>query len=734
MTARAWTPQEHPRLFFGREDLEGLRAKRSVDEVARSAWGRLEEGLEEAMALDVLPWSDRWEWDTGADNQKCLGAVSADCLRAVWSLGFSWLLDRVEAHARKVTDLLMAVCDFDYWTSPRFFGTDYRLPWRGTLETANLCRMAACGYDWVYDFMSETERHRLRTCLLYKGILPLVQDWADPLTRLPLSTHILPWGNWWQNCIAPAGEAAMALYGEHPLAERFGRLCKEASDWFFRFEGASVPDMPEELLIAGDVPGMYYPPNFDSEGGYCEGLGYMDGVLINSFHFGEAYRRQTGEESLPMGLMGKVAEFILDGSFRMGDRMRAANFGDCREGWATIPIVTAYLARKLRHPGLQWFLHSCQNNFNEASLVRYFEIPSFTFLWYDPTLRPEEPKETRPVKVYPGVSWAVMRSGWGHDDSMLVLKCGATAGHAHADAGSLVLYSRDELLLIDSGVCGYEMPEYQDYYHTTRAHNTVLVGGEGQVKRLAGKIVEEAGVPGLGFVLGDATAPYEGRLGRFLRGVLFIGGTYYVVADWLRKQGDEPFQWLLHYDGEMTEEDEGFHIRKGKANLLVKVIEPAECHVAVRHGYKSYHEDFSVVKSTKEKQKELPHGDYLEITPARKLRRQNYLTVLYPFPEGSIQPRIEKLDRGGWTGLRVHRDREVDLVGLRRAGARKGTALEGVETDAALFCVTWDEEGKPLRALMRAGTYLKLDGKLIASSPAPGTVGVVLETDNRDAS
>ena len=49
MIIRAWTPQEHPRLFFGREDVENLRAKRKVDEVARAAWTRLEEDIEKAV-------------------------------------------------------------------------------------------------------------------------------------------------------------------------------------------------------------------------------------------------------------------------------------------------------------------------------------------------------------------------------------------------------------------------------------------------------------------------------------------------------------------------------------------------------------------------------------------------------------------------------------------------------------------------------------------------------------
>lgn len=46
-------------------------------------------------------------------------------------------------------------------------------------------------------------------------------------------------------------------------------------------------------------------------------------------------------------------------------------------------------------------------------------------------------------------------------------------------------------------------------------------------------------------------------------------------------------------------------------------------------------------------------------------------------------------------------------VGFRRVGARKDAGLEDAETDAALFCVTRNGEGTPVRAFMRAGTYLK---------------------------
>ena len=99
MSARAWTPGQHPRLFFGPEDIDGLRAKRHSDRIASSAWQRVTANFEEAMALPMPQWSDRWEWDTGSDNQKNLSSVVGDCLRAVAPLGMSWLLDGEKAHA-----------------------------------------------------------------------------------------------------------------------------------------------------------------------------------------------------------------------------------------------------------------------------------------------------------------------------------------------------------------------------------------------------------------------------------------------------------------------------------------------------------------------------------------------------------------------------------------------------------------------------------------------------------
>lgn len=53
---------------------------------------------------------------------------------------------------------------------------------------------------------------------------------------------------------------------------------------------------------------------------------------------------------------------------------------------------------------------------------------------------------------------------------------------------------------------------------------------------------------------------------------------------------------------------------------------------------------------------------------------------------------------------RFARQCETDLIGLRRTGTRRGVPIDGIETDADFFCVSSDEGGKPLRAMMDAGT------------------------------
>ena len=57
--------------------------------------------------------------------------------------------------------------------------------------------------------------------------------------------------------------------------------------------------------------------------------------------------------------------------------------------------------------------------------------------------------------LYADMGWATLRNSWEDNATMLAVKCGFTWNHAHADAGSYILFHNGKNLIIDGGSCSY---------------------------------------------------------------------------------------------------------------------------------------------------------------------------------------------------------------------------------------------------------------------------------------
>ncbi len=85
-------------------------------------------------------------------------------------------------------------------------------------------------------------------------------------------------------------------------------------------------------------------------------------------------------------------------------------------------------------------------------------------------------------------SWALPASGYfglRTAEVSLVVDCGAPGpsyqpGHAHCDILSYELDVLGHPLVVDAGVHGYDGDPYRRYVRSTRAHNTVMIGGREQ--------------------------------------------------------------------------------------------------------------------------------------------------------------------------------------------------------------------------------------------------------------
>lgn len=160
------------------------------------------------------------------------------------------------------------------------------------------------------------------------------------------------------------------------------------------------------------------------------------------------------------------------------------------------------------------------------------------------------PTETR--AFFPSSGQAVLRSSFGTAEDFLqqthvIFDVGPyRTSHSHLDALSVHLYSAGRVLLTDSGLFSYELgPEY-DYFHGTRAHNTVVVDGKDQAEGTA-RAGLSAGEAGWSYQSGEH-ALYDGVVHR--RAVLLLRRDLVLVVDDLTSATPHTYEQMWHlFDG-----------------------------------------------------------------------------------------------------------------------------------------------------------------------------------------
>ncbi len=167
--------------------------------------------------------------------------------------------------------------------------------------------------------------------------------------------------------------------------------------------------------------------------------------------------------------------------------------------------------------------------------------------------------------IFSSAGYAVQRSGWESLDSQLVFDIGGlgmlTGGHSHADALSVVLYSRGKELLVDPGTYVYNCaPEWRSYFRSTRAHNTVTVDGRDQAEtaatfrwktRMSTRMHRDTSFPKE--YLEAEQDGYE-RLQQGVihrRRLLHIPGEYWIIVDDFRGAGQHTFDFHYHFGADV---------------------------------------------------------------------------------------------------------------------------------------------------------------------------------------
>jgi hypothetical protein len=555
----------HPRVYVTADELARLRERARTTH--RQVWQRALQNIR-AVERDPPPAPAQAR---RAQNEVGIGIAEA-------ALAYSVEGDRKYLAAAK--RYMEAAVSYDVW------GYTYNKP-NVDLAAGHLLYGMGWGYDLLYHDLTEAERARYRAKIARQA--RLLADYYRPKpgrTYAYSQNHVfIP--------MAGLGVAAYALYDEVEAAPQWAQLARAIYD---------------RVLDTYSTDGYYY-----------EGFEYWIFSTPWLVHYLDAHAHATGEDLYDrpgFRLMHKyVAHSLVPGGQYVFD------FGDIFEG----PLTRAGRGKEYgrTHPGGRFHtnfnvLYRMAARFRDGEAqgvaawmesLRHVNAEDYwSLLWYDPSV-PVVPIERQPAWHYfPDHEVVYWRTDWSPGATAFAFKAGPpeghhtaallkkfpdwhlSAGHAHPDANSFIIFARGRYLTGDSGYAGLPM---------TDQHNTILVDGRGQAREGRGhdvfdgipydrldriRVVEARLGPGFAYVRGDAAAAYEPELGlkRFERHLLFTAPDGFVIWDDLATEKPSIFTTLLHADDHIEQTDEyRFVIDAAGVKLRATIAAPEDARAAI---------------------------------------------------------------------------------------------------------------------------------------------------------
>ena len=681
-----------PRLFFTAERTKRLHERVAEDDMFKGALDKL---LERANRLLDAKLVSKESAEGGSGQHGNYGRPSSQISDMGPTLGFAYQMTGDKRYAEKLRGALIHYGNLSRWAGD----AHHDPPWHSELNTARFCYGYAIGYDSIYDFLSEDEKKTIAGAMVRLGILPTLDDWILCEKRI----HALDsmGHNWWSVCVSMAGLAALSLVGDQP----------EADSWAHRVSYV----FPEWFYYQGNVL-QNKPANFDAKGAFYESVSYANYALSEYLLFRLAYSNVFGKSSAPdILLLEGAGDFFVHSCYPASDSIMSVNFGDSSLRATGARTMRMLLANGYNKPQYHWYLTRTDRGLNDP-----------VGLLYD-KLHPGEsvPNDFAESILYKDIGWAVLRSSWRNDATMLAIKSGFAWNHAHPDAGSFILFHHGKPLIIDSGNCSYSRREYTSYYRHSRAHNVILTDGHAQNPEdcgngdrgtvTPGRIPRLIDAAGLKYVFADATGATSWKFSRNYRHFLWLDKVILIFDD-VRTHEKGRLEWLLHYQGKAEERDRQILLTNGDVRAIVQPLFPEEMKFIEKKGLKDHQPDTEVT--------------YLAFSPQQAARDAKFITAVFPLKPGSEEPlvQVERLKANEAIGVRLSDGNMLTDVYLNlRADGRKMhrnscNVIDGWDTDAYMFAITRPkdaDENDPdsvVRYFVACGSYLRKNGKVVLDS------------------
>ena len=668
---RERVPQAHPRLFMRPEDLPRLRELAQGREA--KAFGELRKAADRYIAAGPTPEPEHMGSATDKENKELVKywwpnreQAQRACLEAE-TIAFVYLITREPKYAEAARQWVLHLASWNP-DGP----TNFKL----NCEAGKvMLYRPARAYDWAWDALTEADREQVRRVMTRRAqdawISGEISRGVGHLNR-PFSSH----GNRVWHKLA---ECAIAMLGDVPEAE---------------------------LWLDYAVNKFYacYPVWSDDDGGWHEGVSYWGGYMSKVVTWLQVANSALGIDGFKKPFFAQVGDYPLyiappgspnmgfgDLSFRPPSRgwggfmeyfLRAGNqsSGSGRGKPASTSaagnqsgLTSAAPGRdgKDSHAGYwRWWTQQWKMS-GEGGVLGFLYDANL------PALPATKPPTDLPVsKVFHGIGVASLHSTLldSAEDVHLLFKSSpfGSQSHGHNPQNTFQLNAYGEALLT---TCVYRdlhgSKFHYQWAHSTKAHNNVLVDGQGQVPHSAsvvGRIVDSQFTPEWDYVVGDASACYGGRLKRFHRRIAFVKPDVIVICDDLAATNAATFQFMLHALSPFTVDEPGARLsaKQTKAGVTAQYLSPVPLSLRQWDGFEP------------KPDREFPNQWHVEAATQEKRTELRMLTVIVPERSGTPAAtwKAERLESETAIGVQLVRDGRLTLVGFRTAEqgkARLGT-------------------------------------------------------------
>jgi hypothetical protein len=531
---------QHPRLLFSQKDVPTF-AERAKQPALQPVAERLVRRADRLLtAPPIVPSITKRGEPDPAGEQK--GIASARALQGrvlTYAMAFTLTRDRKYRDAA-VAELRRAIDDWRIWVD-----TAHNPPY--DLMTGENCLTFGLAYDWLYHDLTPAERTELRAGVERRGLQPFLEAWTKK------AGFLTGRNNWNPVTNGGAAVAALAFEGESEFSDRVLQLA---------------------------VPGMdHYWNHLADDGGWDEGTGYWAYGHRYAFIAAEALRRS--------GKPGGGERFSLPGARRTGyfpivfnpGATLTAGFGDSNSR-VSDPILYL-LGREYRNPDFIWF----QDRARVAPLEREgWPSEALTLVWRpagEPWLPESQAAFTptlSPTFAFPSIGWGFMAPRQPDPPFFLAFKNGSLgASHTHLDLNHISVGIGDTMMLVELGSRPYpadyfSAKRYSYYEIGTPGHNTVLIGGKGQARGKAGKLLGPTEGKNTTTLVGVADGAYEVETTRVRRHAVLVDKRCWILLDEIETPQPQSIELRFQTYGTLTSPGPGlWQVADGGKTLDIRM-------------------------------------------------------------------------------------------------------------------------------------------------------------------